>query len=316
MVEGGPGSMPLAGLVVFAAYAGALVALFWPAWGSRPFARRLAQLEATLPAPGAAAAAEAAAERPRDRRSLRRRLARWLNRTAARSFSNLQIKLTRAGRRSQRAPIVFLVAKLIVPFAAMGLAWLYLGATVLRDAPPLGIITLSAAVGIAAIWAPDLMLRNMIQRYQEKIQKAWPDTLDLLHLCIEAGLGLEAAVSKVAREIAVSSPEMAAELTITVAELAYLQDRRRAVENLGTRVDIAMVREATKALSQAEAYGMPLNATLRTLAEETRRLRLAAVEKKANALPSRLRIPLILFFLPVLFVVILAPAAFEIIRGF
>ncbi|WP_273523380.1 type II secretion system F family protein [Rhodosalinus sediminis] len=308
--------MPLAGLVVVAAYAGALVALFWPAWGSRPFARRLAQLEATLPAPGAAAAAEAAAERPRDRRSLRRRLARWLNRTAARSFSNLQIKLTRAGRRSQRAPIVFLVAKLIVPFVAMGLAWLYLGATVLRDAPPLGIITLSAAVGIAAIWAPDLMLRNMIQRYQEKIQKAWPDTLDLLHLCIEAGLGLEAAVSKVAREIAVSSPEMAAELTITVAELAYLQDRRRAVENLGTRVDIAMVREATKALSQAEAYGMPLNATLRTLAEETRRLRLAAVEKKANALPSRLRIPLILFFLPVLFVVILAPAAFEIIRNF
>ena len=296
--------------LMLVAYMSAALVLFAPVVFAHPLRRRLRDLTGSLPdADGLARSAEGSGQT----QGASGRLGRWLARVATRSFADLKAGLHRAGLRSTRAAAMFIVAKISAPFVAMLLAWLFLRATILSDSPQGPVILLSAAFGIGAIWAPELVLKNMTIRYQERIRRAWPDGLDLIYLCIEAGLGLEAALTKVARDLSDSSPELAQELTLTVAELAFLQNRREAIENLGRRIDIPAVREATRAISQAQFYGMPLSATLRNLAEESRRQRIVAAEKKAASLPSRLRVPLILFLIPVLFVVILGPAAIDIL---
>ena len=295
--------------VVLVAYLSAALVLFAPVVFAHPLRRRLRDLTGSLPE-GTGTGANAASIAPLGPTAL---MGRWLARLATRSFADLKAGLHRAGLRSTRAAALFIVAKLSAPFVAMLLAWLFLRATIMSESPQAPVMLLSAAFGIGAIWAPDLALKNLTIRYQERIRRAWPDGLDLIYLCIEAGLGLEAALTKVARDISGSSPELSQELTLTVAELAFLQNRREAIENLGRRIDIPAVREATRAISQAQFYGMPLSATLRNLAEESRRQRIVTAEKKAASLPSRLRVPLILFLIPVLFVVILGPAAIDIL---
>jgi tight adherence protein C len=295
--------------VVLVAYLSAALVLFAPVVFAHPLRRRLRDLTGSLPE-GSGTGAGDSATVPLGPTAL---MGRWLARLATRSFADLKAGLHRAGLRSTRAAAFFIVAKLTAPFVAMLLAWLFLRATIMSESPQAPVMLLSAAFGIGAIWAPDLALKNLTIRYQERIRRAWPDGLDLIYLCIEAGLGLEAALTKVARDISVSSPELAQELTLTVAELAFLQNRREAIENMGRRIDIPAVREATRAISQAQFYGMPLSATLRNLAEESRRQRIVSAEKKSASLPSRLRVPLILFLIPVLFVVILGPAAIDIL---
>jgi tight adherence protein C len=295
--------------VVLVAYLSAALVLFAPVVFAHPLRRRLRDLTGSLPE-GSGTGAGDSATVPLGPTAL---MGRWLARLATRSFADLKAGLHRAGLRSTRAAAFFIVAKLTAPFVAMLLAWLFLRATIMSESPQAPVMLLSAAFGIGAIWAPDLALKNLTIRYQERIRRAWPDGLDLIYLCIEAGLGLEAALTKVARDISGSSPELAQELTLTVAELAFLQNRREAIENMGRRIDIPAVREATRAISQAQFYGMPLSATLRNLAEESRRQRIVSAEKKSASLPSRLRVPLILFLIPVLFVVILGPAAIDIL---
>jgi tight adherence protein C len=159
---------------------------------------------------------------------------------------------------------------------------------------------------------PLLLLKNKITRRQLSIKRAFPDTLDLLLICVESGMSIEAAFRKVSNEVGTQSVALAEELTLTTAELSYLPDRRQAYENLAKRTDLDGVKSVCMALQQSERYGTPLATMLRVMAQENRDMRMSEAEKKAAGLPPKLTVPMILFFLPVLFVVILGPAVIKV----
>jgi tight adherence protein C len=173
----------------------------------------------------------------------------------------------------------------------------------------LGICIAAAYLGMHL---PLMILKNKIQRRQLSIKRAFPDTLDLLLICVESGMSIEAALRKVSEEIGTQSVPLAEELTLTMAELSFLQDRRQAYENFAKRTDLEGVRSVCMALQQAERYGTPLANMLRVMAQENRDMRMSEAEKKAAGLPPKLTVPMILFFLPVLFVVILGPAVIKV----
>jgi tight adherence protein C len=164
------------------------------------------------------------------------------------------------------------------------------------------------ASAVVGFYAPNLYLSNRISKRRQSIMQAFPDALDLLLICVEAGMSIEAAIQKVSQEIGGQSIELAEELTLLSAELSYLPERRLAYEGLAKRTNHPGVKSVATAMVQAEQYGTPLGAALRVMAKENRELRLSAAEKKAAALPAKLTVPMIIFFLPVLFIVILTPA--------
>jgi tight adherence protein C len=170
-------------------------------------------------------------------------------------------------------------------------------------------VTLFTFVGFKA---PEIFLKNVTQKRQLSIRLAWPDALDLLLICAEAGMSIEAAFRRVSSEIGGQSIALAEELTLTTAELSYLPERRVAYENLGNRTGLEPVKSVMTALIQAERYGTPLGQALRVLSQESRDQRMNEAEKKAAALPPKLTVPMILFFLPVLFVVIMTPALIQV----
>ena len=155
-------------------------------------------------------------------------------------------------------------------------------------------------------------LRNAISKRQLSIRRAFPDSLDLLLICIESGMSIEAAFRKVSIEIVTQSVALSEEFTLTTAELSYLQDRKVAYENLAKRTGLEGVKSVCLALQQSERYGTPLGQSLRVMAQENRDMRMNEAEKKAAALPPKLTVPMILFFLPVLFVVILGPTGIKV----
>jgi tight adherence protein C len=155
-------------------------------------------------------------------------------------------------------------------------------------------------------------VKSKISRRQLSIKRAFPDALDLLLICVESGMSVEAGFKKVSQEIGTQSIPLAEELTLTTAELSYLQDRRQAYENLAKRTNLDGVKSVCMALQQAERYGTPMAQTLRVMAQENRDIRMSEAEKKAAGLPPKLTVPMILFFLPVLFVVILGPAGIRV----
>ena len=159
--------------------------------------------------------------------------------------------------------------------------------------------------------APMMFLKNAIAKRQLQIKRAFPDALDLLLICIESGMSIEAAFRKVATEIATQSIALSEEFTLTTAELSYLQDRKVAYENLAKRTGLEGVKSVCLALQQSERYGTPLGQSLRVMAQENRDMRMTEAEKKAASLPPKLTVPMIVFFLPVLFVVILGPTAIK-----
>ena len=159
---------------------------------------------------------------------------------------------------------------------------------------------------------PALFVKNQISKRQLSIRRAFPDALDLLLICVESGMSIEAAFKKVSLEIGTQSIALAEEFTLTTAELSYLQDRRQAYENLAKRTNLDGVKSVCMALQQAERYGTALGQTLRIMSQENRDMRMAEAEKKAAGLPPKLTVPMILFFLPVLFIVILGPAGIRI----
>ena len=163
-------------------------------------------------------------------------------------------------------------------------------------------------MGLIGAYIPVLMLRNKIQKRQRSIKKAWPDALDLILLCVESGMSIEHAIKRVAKEVGLQSVELAEEMTLTTAELSFLEDRTRAYDNLARRTGLDGVRSVMTALIQAERYGTSVGQALRVMAEEGREARMMEAEKKAAALPPKMTVPLIVFFLPVLFIIIMAPA--------
>jgi len=233
-------------------------------------------------------------------------LSKWLGQEEAR------LKLVQAGYRGQAPYVTFLFLRLLMPIICLAFTLFYVFLVLkLNQSLPVKIgIALVAAY--AGMHLPLMLLKNKIQRRQLSIKRAFPDTLDLLLICVESGMSIEAAFKKVSEEIGRQSVPLAEELTLTMAELSYLPDRRQAYENLGKRTDLDGVKSVCMALQQAERYGTPLAQMLRVMAQENRDMRMSEAEKKAAGLPPKLTVPMILFFLPVLFIVILGPAAIKV----
>jgi tight adherence protein C len=233
-------------------------------------------------------------------------LSKWFGQEEAR------LKLVQAGYRGQAPYVTFLFFRMVTP-AVMLLFSVFYVFIVLHLDQPLSIkLGLCIAAAYLGMHMPMVFLKNRIARRQLSIKRAFPDTLDLLLICVESGMSIEAAFRRVSDEIGTQSVALAEELTLTMAELSYLPDRRQAYENLAKRTDLEGVRSVCMALQQAERYGTPLANMLRVMAQENRDMRMAEAEKKAAALPPKLTVPMILFFLPVLFVVILGPAAIKV----
>jgi tight adherence protein C len=235
-------------------------------------------------------------------------LTKWVGQEEAR------LKLVQAGYRGQAPYITFLFFRMVTPIAIFLITIFYVFLVLhlkYSFLVKIGICIASAYIGMQL---PLLILKNKIQRRQLSIKRAFPDTLDLLLICVESGMSIEAAFRKVADEIGTQSVALAEELTLTMAELSYLPDRRQAYENLAKRTDLEGVKSVCMALQQAERYGTPLATMLRTMAQENRDMRMSEAEKKAAGLPPKLTVPMILFFLPVLFVVILGPAVIKIMH--
>jgi len=221
-------------------------------------------------------------------------------------------KMAQAGYRGPKPLTTFYFFRFSMPFVFLTLAVFYL--FILNDfgMPVMTRITICTASAVAGFYAPNIFLTNRIAKRRTSIMQAFPDALDLLLICVEAGMSIEAAIQKVSQEIGGSSIDLAEELTLLSAELSYLPDRRMAYEGLAKRTNHPGVKSVATAMTQAETYGTPLGSALRTMAKENRELRLSAAEKKAAALPAKLTVPMILFFLPVLFIVILTPAIISI----
>jgi tight adherence protein C len=215
--------------------------------------------------------------------------------------------LRQAGLRSERHLVSYLALRLVSPVLLAMLAYVY-SAVIFKDASTQVRIMITVFAAIAGHYLPVILLKNMVVKRQKSIQRAWSDALDLLLICVEAGMAIEPALQRVAREIGSASVPLAEELTLTVAELSYLQDRRKAFENLSKRTGMSTVKAVVTSLIQSERYGTPLGTALRVLAQENRDARMFEAERKAAALPPRLTVPMIVFFLPVIFIVILGPA--------
>jgi tight adherence protein C len=233
-------------------------------------------------------------------------LGKWLAQEAARD------KLTQAGYRGQAPYITFLFFRAITPivFFVSAVLYVFVISHLEKSFPvKVGICIAAAYLGLQA---PMLFLKNAISKRQLSIRRAFPDSLDLLLICIESGMSIEAAFRRVSVEIVTQSVALSEEFTLTTAELSYLQDRKVAYENLAKRTGVEGVKSVCLALQQSERYGTPLGQSLRVMAQENRDMRMNEAEKKAAALPPKLTVPMILFFLPVLFVVILGPTGIKI----
>jgi tight adherence protein C len=237
-------------------------------------------------------------------------LSKWVGQETARA------KLMQAGYRGQGPYVAFLFFRMIVPLVMLAGSLFYLFFLTNLDQPPsikIGLCLLATYLGMQL---PFLFLKNKITHRKLSVMRAFPDALDLLLICVEAGMSIEAAFRRVSEEIGSQSIPLCEELTLTTAELSYLPDRKQAYENLAKRTDLDGVRAVCLALQQAERYGTPMAQTLRVMSQENRDMRMSEAEKKAAALPPKLTVPMIVFFLPVLFVVILGPAAIKAMQAF
>ncbi|MBK8082629.1 MAG: type II secretion system F family protein [Devosia sp.] len=223
-------------------------------------------------------------------------------------------QLARAGYRGPSAMTTYLFLRFVTPFALFILSFAYLSLTIFADRPLWMNAIYALFLGLVGAYLPTLMLKNQTQKRQQSIRRAWPDALDLMLLCVEAGMSIEHAFKRVSKEIGVQSVELAEELTLTTAELSFLEDRTRAYDNLGKRTGLDNVKSVMQALIQAERYGTSVGTSLRVMAEEGREQRMMEAEKKAAALPPKLTVPLIVFFLPVLFIVIISPAIIRVFQ--
>jgi tight adherence protein C len=225
-------------------------------------------------------------------------------------------KLQQAGMRGPTPIIVFNFFRFVMPFVVFAFALFYLFAITHFSWPVMMKVSVAVGAALVGYYLPDLFVSNAIARRQESIMVAFPDALDLLLICVESGMSVESGFAKVAAEIGESSVELAEEFALTTAELSYLPDRKQAFENLAKRCGHQGVKAVATALNQAERYGTPLGQALRVCAQENREMRMAEAEKKAAALPAKLTVPMILFFLPCLFIVIMGPAVMKVMKMF
>lgn len=247
----------------------------------------------------------------KDANQLAKGLVQKLNLQKALADDTLDEKLIRAGLRGHAAQTMFYFYRAALPIG-FGVAALIYVVFFGQDLTPQ--MKLAAIVGAiaAGFYAPNLYLTNLANKRRAKIMEAFPDSLDMMLICVEAGMSVEMALQRVGQEIAPASVELAEEFALTTAELSYLPERRQAYENLVRRTNHPGVKAVAMALTQAEKYGTPVGQALRVMAKENRDMRLTEAEKKAASLPPKLTVPMIVFFLPVLLAVIIGPALIQV----
>jgi len=223
--------------------------------------------------------------------------------------SDLKDKLAQAGLRGQKPIYQFYLFRLILPIVGLVFGVIFFMLLNVSEWSLLQRVAMTLGLTLFGYYLPSIYVKNLAGKRLSSIMPVFPDALDLLLICVEAGMSIEMAFGRVAEELAESSVELAEEFSLTTAELSYLTSRRLAFENLARRNDHTGIRSVSTAMIQAERYGTPLGETLRTMANENRQMRVLLAEKKAASLPAKLTVPMILFFLPVLFIVILTPAA-------
>ena len=224
--------------------------------------------------------------------------------------------LARAGWRSKDAVIRYVFLKFALPFVLGGVAAFAVFALDLYNLQTLQ--KFGAVIGFAllGVYLPDILIKNAVQRREDKIRKALPDALDLMVICAEAGLSLDATLMRVSEELAQAAPEIADEYSLTSLELSFMPDRQKALQNMTYRCNLRGLRGMVNTLLQAERYGTPLAHSLRVLSQESRDERMLKAEEKAARLPALLTVPMIIFILPPLFIVLLGPAILDIIDNF
>lgn len=306
-------------LAALAAGAGAfiVVLLIWTAFVARdPLDARLKSLQARREVlKGDLARTARRARRPAGKLGLMSRIVEWLKLARGKTASQAEARLSQAGYRSKDALTAFLFAKACMPLAGGGLGALvaYVWKPVaLSPTQALGVVLVAALLGSLS---PDYYLRKLAERRLGVIRRALPDVFDLLVICAEAGLSLDAAFERVSREMGEGCPEMAEEIGLTAVELGFLPDRGKALQAFAERVPLPGVRSLVTTLAQTERYGTPLAQALRVLSAEMRAERMLKAEEKAARLPAVMTVPMMIFILPPLFVVLVGPAVLRIIDG-
>jgi tight adherence protein C len=224
-------------------------------------------------------------------------------------------KLAQAGWRSRDKLVIYLGARFLMPFVA-GAGALFIVTLMGTSLSMMSAVSAAGAGVLVGAYTPVILLRNNIARRYQKLRRQLPDMLDLLVICAEAGLSLDAALTRVAREIGPSAPELADEVGLTAIELGFLPNRRQALLNLVRRADLPPIRAVINTLMQTERYGTPLAHSLRVLAAEFRDDRMMKAEEKAARLPAIMTVPMILFILPCLFIVLIGPAIIQVLDTF
>jgi tight adherence protein C len=230
--------------------------------------------------------------------------------------ASTQDKLRMAGYRGTGPLYTFLFARIAIPGVLFLFALVYAFVVLPAGTPAITKISACLFVGGIGVFAPNLYIQNAISKRQLSIRRAWPDALDLMLICVESGMSIEEAFRRVAEEIGTQSIPLAEELTLTNAELSYLGERRQAYENLAKRTGVDGVKNVMMALIQAERYGTPVGHAIRVMSDDNREQRMQEAEKKAASLPPKLTVPMIVFFLPVLFFVIMGPAVMQAMDAF
>ena len=233
-------------------------------------------------------------------------LGKWLG------TDDAKIRLQQAGYRGQKAETTFLFFRAVLPVVLFCLTFVYVFFVLKLNYPLVAKFGMALTAAYIGIKLPELYLSNTTSKRQQSMRRAFPDSLDLLLICVESGMSIEHALRKVAVEIGSQSVPMAEELQLTTAEMSFLPDRRQALENFALRTGLEPVKQVVTVLVQAEKYGTPLGQALRVVSQESRDNRMMEAEKKAASLPPKLTVPMIIFFLPVLFAVILTPAFIQI----
>lgn len=244
--------------------------------------------------------------------SAMRRVVDALKLAQSQQTSKLLERLAQAGIRSRDALVVFLFFKIAMPVFVAAIAFVLVYLLQLWELSPAFRLVAVLGAGVLGFFVPELYLSNRIGKRQQSLQKALPDGLDLLVICAESGLALDAALDRVANELGGACPELAEELSLTSIELGFLPDRRQALHNLNRRTNLPAIRGVVNTLVQTEKYGTPLSQSLRVLSHEFRDQRMLKAEEKAARLPATLTVPMIVFILPTLFIVLIGPAILSI----
>jgi tight adherence protein C len=306
---------------IIAASAGlAVVVTFFAMWhalrGNSSLERRLAQIADKKEAMRQAAISSRRQRQRLTPASVMRDLVLRLDLLRSRHATDARMMLARAGLRSRDAMIRYLFARLALPIAFFMAEFIDSYTLKLLPVPPQFALAAAAGCGVLGYFAPGIYIRNLTSKRTKRIQMGLPDGLDLMVICAEAGLSLDATLVRVARELENTWQELAEELGITAAELTFLPDRRQAFENLAYRTDMASIRGVVNTLTQTAKFGTPLAQSLRVLAAEFRDARMFKAEEKAARLPALMTVPMILFILPTLFIVLMGPAGINIVDTF